>query len=97
MRFARNFPVKILAGLVVLKSARMAEFLNKSVPGIVVPDELIDELRTAGKEKAIDTGLEICARFIRQLREEAICDGVHIMAIGIEDRVPEILERAGLL
>ncbi len=97
MNHARKFPVKILAGLVVLKSAGMAKFLNNFVPGIVVPEELIEELKAAGKEKALDTGLDICARHIKQLKEEGICDGVHIMAIGMEDRVPEILERAGLL
>lgn len=97
MKHARKFPVKILAGLVVLKSAGMAKFLNNFVPGIVVPEELIEELKAAGKEKALDTGLDICARHIKQLKNEGICDGVHIMAIGMEDKVPEILERAGLL
>jgi 5,10-methylenetetrahydrofolate reductase len=97
MGFARRFPVKVLAGFVVLKSAGMANFLNKFVPGIKVPQELIDELKAAGKEKALDTGLNITARHIRQLKEEKICDGVHIMAIGMEDKVPIIMERAGLL
>jgi methylenetetrahydrofolate reductase (NADPH) len=94
---ARKFPVKILAGIVVLKSAGMANFMNKNVPGIRVPQELIDEIKAAGKEKALDTGLNIAARQIRQLKEEGICDGVHIMAIGMEDKVPTIMERAGLL
>lgn len=97
MKFARQFNVKILAGIVVLKSAGMASFMNKNVPGIRVPKELIDELKSAGKEKALDTGLNIAARHIRQLKEEKICDGVHIMAIGMEDKVPVIMERAGLL
>jgi methylenetetrahydrofolate reductase (NADPH) len=97
MKFARNFPVKILAGFVILKSSGMASFLNKNVPGIRVPQELIDELKSAGKEKALDTGLNIAARHIKQLKEEKICDGVHIMAIGMEDKVPVIMERAGLL
>jgi len=97
MSFARKFPVKILAGFVVLKSAGMANFLNKFVPGIKVPHELINEMKEAGKEKALDTGLNITARHIRQLKEENICDGVHIMAIGMEDKVPTIMERAGLL
>ncbi len=96
MNHARRFPVKVLAGLVVLKSAGMANFLNRFVPGIKVPRELIDELKAAGKEKALDTGLDITARHIRQLKEEGICDGVHIMAIGMEDKVPLIMERAGL-
>ena len=75
----------------------MANFMNKNVPGIRVPQGLVDELKAAGKEKALDTGLNIAARHIRQLKEEKICDGVHIMAIGMEDKVPYIMERAGLL
>ena len=97
MSYARKFPVKILAGLVLLKSAGMANFMNKFVPGINVPQNLIDELKEAGKEKAMDTGIGIMARHIRQLKDEKICDGVHIMAIGAEDKVPEIMDRAGLL
>lgn len=97
MSYARKFPIKILAGIVVLKSAGMANFINNNVPGIRVPQELIDELKAAGKEKALDTGLNIAARHIRQLKDENICDGVHIMAIGMEDKVPIIMERAGLL
>lgn len=97
MAHARQFPVKVLAGFVVLKSVGMAKFLNNFVPGIRVPDELIEELKAAGKEKALDTGMDICARHIKQLKDEGICDGVHIMAIGMEDKVPEIMQRAGLL
>lgn len=97
MRHARKFPVKVLAGFVVLKSAGMANFLNNNVPGIRVPQALIDELKAAGKEKALDTGMNITARHIKQLKEEKVCDGVHIMAIGMEDKVPVIMERAGLL
>jgi methylenetetrahydrofolate reductase (NADPH) len=97
MTSARKFPVKILAGLVLLKSAGMANFMNKFVPGITVPQELIDELKEAGKEKALDAGIDIMARHIKQLKDENVCDGVHIMAIGAEDKVPAIMERAGLL
>ncbi|MBF0459633.1 MAG: methylenetetrahydrofolate reductase, partial [Nitrospirae bacterium] len=97
MAFAKKSNARVMAGLVVLKSVGMANFLNNNVPGIKVPPELIAELKAAGKEKALDTGLSITARHIKQLREEKICDGVHIMAIGMEDKVPVILERAGLL
>lgn len=96
MKHARRFNVKVLAGFVVLKSVGMAKFLNANVPGIRVPEELIEELKAAGKEKALDTGMSITARHIKQLKDEAICDGVHIMAIGMEDKVPEIISRAGL-
>jgi 5,10-methylenetetrahydrofolate reductase len=82
MKFAMNFSVKILAGFVILKSAGIANFLNKNVPRIRVPQELMDELKALGKEKAFDTQLNIAASHIRQLKEEAICDGAHIMAIG---------------
>ena len=98
MKFARKFPhVKVLAGFVVLKSVGMARFLNNNVPGIRVPEELIEEVKAAGKEKALDTGMSITARHIKQLKDEGICDGVHIMAIGMEEKVPEIMQRAGLL
>lgn len=97
MKYARKFPVKVLAGFVVLKSAGMANFLNSNVPGIKVPQALIDELKSAGKEKALETGMNITARHIKQLKEENICDGVHIMAIGMEDKVPLIMGKAGLL
>ena len=97
MAVARRFPVKVLAGLVILKSAGMANFLNKNVPGIRVPEDLIEELKAAGKEKALETGMDIAARHIRRLKEENICDGVHIMAIGMEDKVPVIMEKAGLI
>ncbi len=97
MNHARKFPVKILAGLVLLKSAGMANYMNKFVPGITVPQELIDELKAAGKEGALDAGINIAAQHIKQLRDEKICDGVHIMAIGAEDKVPLIMERARLL
>jgi 5,10-methylenetetrahydrofolate reductase len=97
MDFARRFPVKILAGIVVLKSEKMANFLNEHIPGIRVPAELIEELKSAGKERAIETGMDIAAKFIRQLNEERICDGVHIMTIGMQDKVPLIMQKAGLL
>ncbi len=97
MKHARKFSVKVLAGLVLLKSAGMANYMNKFVPGITVPPGLIEELKAAGKEKALDAGINIAARHIKQLRDEKICDGVHIMAIGAEDKVPLIMERAGLL
>ena len=97
MTNARKHDVKILAGLVLLKSAGMANFMNKFVPGINVPQNLIDELKEAGKEKALDAGINIMARHIKQLKDENICDGVHIMAIGAEDKVPLIMDRAGLL
>jgi 5,10-methylenetetrahydrofolate reductase len=96
MQYARQFNVKILAGIVLLVSARMAKFMNDNVPGIFVPQELIDELAGVEKGKGLQKGVEIAARMIRAIKDESICDGVHIMAIGKEEIVPEILAIAGL-
>lgn len=96
MEFARKFNVKILAGIVLLISARMAKYMNENVPGIFVPQPLIDELAGAPKGGALIKGIEIAGRMIRRIREEHLCDGVHIMAIGKEEVVPEILKAAGI-
>ena len=96
MDYARKFPVKILAGIVLLTSAKMAKYMNKNVPGIFVPQMLIDELASAPKGQALKKGIEIAGRMIRQIKAEGLCDGVHIMAIGREEVVPEILQAAGI-
>ena len=97
MEYARKFDqVKILAGIVLLSGAGMAKYMNANVPGIFVPQELIDELASAEKGKALAKGIEIAGRMIKQIKDEKICDGVHVMAIGREHLVPEILAAAGL-
>ena len=96
MKYARQFPVKVLAGIVLLSSARMAKYMNENVPGIFVPQELIDELASVPKEEMLAKGIEIAGRMIAALKRDAICDGVHIMAIGKEEVVPDILAAAGL-
>ena len=92
MSYARQFDVKVLAGVVLLKSAGMARFMNKNIPGISVPEALIDELAAADDQEA--AGIEIAGRFIRDVKD--VCDGVHIMAIGAEHLVPRILDAAEL-
>lgn len=96
MDYARQFPIKILAGIVLLVSARMAKYMNENVPGIFVPQNLIDELASAPKGEAINKGIEIAGRMIATLKNDSICDGVHIMAIGREEVVPDILAAAGI-
>ena len=96
MKYARKFPVKILAGIVLLTSARMAKYMTENVPGIFVPQNLIDELAAAPKGEAINKGIEIAGRMIAALKKDSICDGVHVMAIGREELVPDILAAAGL-
>ena len=96
MKYARQFPVKILAGIVLLTSARMAKYMTDNVPGIFVPQNLIDELAAAPKGEAVKKGIEIAGRMIAALKKDSICDGVHVMAIGREELVPDILAAAGL-
>lgn len=97
MNYARQFPAKILAGIILLTSAPMARFMNKNVAGVTVPQPLIDEMASAPKGGALSKGIEIAGRMIQKIREEKICSGVHIMAIGREELVPEIMEAGGLL
>ena len=80
---------KVLVGIIPLKSAGMAKYMNKNVPGIFVPDELIERMKNA--EDKVKEGIKIAGEFIRQVKEEGLCDGVHIMAIGAEENVPLIL------
>jgi len=96
MQFARRFPVKVLAGIVLLSSAKMAKYMTENVPGIFVPQNLIDEMANAPKGTALNKGIEIAGRMVATLKKEAICDGVHIMAIGKEEVVPDILTAAGM-
>ncbi|MBW2090563.1 MAG: methylenetetrahydrofolate reductase [Deltaproteobacteria bacterium] len=96
MDYARQFPVKILAGIILLTSAPMARFMNKNVAGVSVPQELIDEMASAPKGRALAKGVEIAGRMIKRIRGEEMCDGVHIMAIGREELVPDIMAEAGL-
>jgi len=91
---ARRDGVKIMAGVVLLVSAGMAKYMNRNVPGIFVPDDLIAELAEAPKGERLQAGIRIAGRMIRQLREEKVCDGVHVMAIGKEGAVPDILKAA---
>jgi len=96
MEYARQFPVKILAGIILLTSAPMARFMNKNIAGVNVPQVLIDEIAQAPKGGAISKGIEIAGRMIKRIHTENMCDGVHIMAIGKEETVPDIMAAAGL-
>lgn len=84
--------IKILAGILLLKSAGMARYLNKNVPGVKVPQELIDELEKSADPRS--KGVEIAVRTINQIKP--FCSGIHIMAISQEEKVLEIIEKAGL-
>jgi methylenetetrahydrofolate reductase (NADPH) len=96
MDYASKFDVKILAGIILLVSARMATYMNQNVPGISVPENLVTEMAGAPKGGALQKGIEIAGRMIRKIKEEGIAHGVHIMAIGKETAVPDILQAANL-
>jgi 5,10-methylenetetrahydrofolate reductase len=101
-----HLKVPTLVGIVLLKSAGMARYMNANVAGVTVPDELIEEMADAGeRDKAakaegkkadskVKTSIEIAARLIRDLKP--LCRGVHVMPLGWGHHVPAVLESAGL-
>jgi len=92
MKRVSRFNVPVFAGIVPLKSAGMARFMNKNIPGIHVPEDLIQHMARADDKEI--TGIRIAGNLIRQFK--GYCQGVHIMAIGWEKKVPAILNAAGL-
>lgn len=92
MKEAEKLGVPVMVGIVLLRSAAMARFMNKNVAGIHVPDELINEMDQA--EDKTKKSIEIAARLIKEMK--GMCQGAHIMAIGLESRVPAVIEAAGL-
>jgi 5,10-methylenetetrahydrofolate reductase len=82
----------VIAGAILLKSAKMARFMNQNIPGIHVPDALIKEMESSKDKEG--TSAEIAARLIRDLH--GLAAGVHIMAMGWEHLIPRILESSGL-
>lgn len=91
-RAAERFEVPVLAGIIPLKSVQQAEYMNARVPGIHVPETVIEEL--SGAEDTLAATLAIAARTIRALG--GLCRGLHIMAIGWEKHIPALLDEAGV-
>lgn len=95
MEKAKQFGKPVQVGIIIPKSAGMAKFMNNNVAGVHVPDDMIEELKAdKEKTKAGITGVEIAARIIKECRP--YCQGVHIMALGWESKVPALLEQAGI-
>jgi methylenetetrahydrofolate reductase (NADPH) len=92
MKRVGKYNIPVMVGVIPLKSAGMARYMNKNVAGVSVPEEMIQ--RMAKAEDKTKTGIEITANLIKDLKD--LCSGVHIMAIGWELKVPAILEEAGL-
>ncbi len=94
MKRVEKYKVPVMAGIIPLRNAGMAKFMNANVAGVHVPDDLIQKLSAAAKEDREKTGIQIAADLIKQMKP--MCQGVHIMAIGWEKKVPEIMAAAGL-
>ena len=88
--------VYILAGLTPMKSVGMARYMKNRVPGMDVPDEIVKRLGDTPKEKQAEEGIKICVEAVQRLKEVEGLAGFHIMAIEWEEKVPEIVEAAGL-
>ena len=86
----------ILAGITPMKSVGMARYMKNKVPGMDVPQALVDRMGGVPKEKQADEGLKICVETIQRLKEAPGVAGFHIMAIEWEQKVPEIVEKSGL-
>lgn len=89
--------VFILAGVGPLRSDKAAEYMRNNVPGVWIPDEVVERLRQAPKGKKVAEGKRICVEIIQQVREIEGVHGVHVMAFRQEELVAEIIEEAGLL
>jgi 5,10-methylenetetrahydrofolate reductase len=94
MKQVSHVDVPIFVGIVLLKSAGMARFMNKNVAGVSVPDPLIEEMAAAPKEDRKKKSAEIAARLVREMK--GMCQGVHLMPLGWTDLVPDVIEQAEL-
>jgi methylenetetrahydrofolate reductase (NADPH) len=94
MRRVEKFKVPIMIGVIPLKNAGSAKYMNANVAGIHVPDELIDVMAKAAKEDREKVGIQMAADLIKKMKP--MCQGVHIMAVAWEKKVPEIMALAGL-
>jgi methylenetetrahydrofolate reductase (NADPH) len=86
----------ILAGITPLKTVGMARYMKNKVPGMDVPQAVVDRMAGVAKEKQAEEGIRICVETIERLKQVKGVAGFHIMAIEWEQKVPEIVERAGL-
>ena len=87
--------VHILAGVIPIRSAGMARYMRDYVSGVSIPDEIVTRMEEAKSAK--EEGVSIILEIMEQLKEVPGIHGIHVMAVGWEDIVPEIVERAGLL
>jgi 5,10-methylenetetrahydrofolate reductase len=94
MKRIEHLKVPVMLGIVVLKSAGMAKYMNSSVPGINVPDDIIKRLSEAAKEDRQKVSIEICGELISKMKD--LCQGAHLMTLGWDHCVPDIIKAAGI-
>lgn len=95
MEKAKEFGKPVQLGIIIPKNVGMCRFMNNNVAGVSIPESIFDELKAdKEKTKAGITGVEIAARIIRECKP--YCQGVHVMTLGWEDKIPSLMEQAGL-
>jgi len=94
MKKIEHLKVPVLVGIVVLKSAGMAKYMNRSVPGVQVPDGIIQQMAETAKEDRKKVSAKIAGRLVREMKP--MCQGAHLMTLGWDDLVPDIIKQAGL-
>jgi methylenetetrahydrofolate reductase (NADPH) len=92
MKRVEGFHTKVLGGIILLKSVGMARYMNKNVAGVFVPEPLIQELKAA--EDKAQASVNMAVRLVKGMKD--LCDGVHVMALGWESKIPPILDEVGL-
>jgi 5,10-methylenetetrahydrofolate reductase len=96
IQYARKYEAKVLIGVRVLTWEEIMLYRDGSLPGVLVPETLIDKFRQAGETEAGRMSLEVAAALVKEIKGQNLGDGVHIMAMGQEHLIPEILSKAGL-
>lgn len=91
---ASKFGVPILGGIIILKSAGMARYMNENLAGVSVPEKYINMMAEVKKEERAEVGIQIAAELIKGIKN--ICRGIHIVPLGQERYIPELLEASGL-
>jgi len=94
MKQVEKFNVPVLAGIVLLKNAAMARYMNSYVAGVFVPDDLIAEMASVKRKDAKKKSAEIAGKLIKQMKD--LCQGIHLMPLGWTDTIDDVLGHAGL-
>ncbi|MFA5316458.1 MAG: methylenetetrahydrofolate reductase [Dehalococcoidales bacterium] len=88
--------VKVIAGIMPLVSVAMGRYINSNIPGMFVPDRVLAEMAQAPRGQSVATGIKLAAKLLKHIKEEKICDGVHLVFPGREERILDVIEISGL-